>query len=97
MSELEATEVQLERLRDGFGLLTRAVEQHFVGHRAAVEELLYALLAGGHVLLEGVPGLGKTLWCGRSPTRCTPASADSVHARPDAGRHRRHERDARGR
>src|SRR5205807_1217290 len=32
-----------------------------VGHDAIVDGTLMALLAGGHVLLEGVPGLGKTL------------------------------------
>ncbi|MGQ0594608.1 MAG: AAA family ATPase [Gammaproteobacteria bacterium] len=32
-----------------------------VGQRAVVEHVLMALFAGGHVLLEGVPGLGKTL------------------------------------
>ncbi len=32
-----------------------------VGHEAIVDSTLVALFAGGHVLLEGVPGLGKTL------------------------------------
>ncbi|MGA1045643.1 MAG: AAA family ATPase, partial [Phycisphaerales bacterium] len=32
-----------------------------VGHRAVVDGVLTGLFAGGHVLLEGVPGLGKTL------------------------------------
>ena len=32
-----------------------------VGQRAAIEQLVVALLAGGHVLLEGVPGVAKTL------------------------------------
>src|SRR5262249_32808987 len=32
-----------------------------VGQERVIRELLLALLAGGHVLLEGVPGLGKTL------------------------------------
>src|SRR5271157_5222587 len=32
-----------------------------VGQERVIRELLMALLAGGHVLLEGVPGLGKTL------------------------------------
>ncbi|MFZ5476611.1 MAG: AAA family ATPase [Myxococcota bacterium] len=39
------------------GALARAV----VGQRGAVTELCVALLAGGHVLLEGVPGVAKTL------------------------------------
>lgn len=38
-----------------------AVEQAVVGQEDAVEALLAAYAAGGHALLEGVPGLGKTL------------------------------------
>ncbi len=37
------------------------VSRVFIGQRQVVDETLCALLAGGHVLLEGVPGLGKTL------------------------------------
>ncbi len=33
----------------------------FIGQDAVLDQLLVALLAGGHVLIEGVPGLGKTL------------------------------------
>ena len=43
-----------ERLREALG---RAV----VGQRRAIDEILAALLTGGHVLLEGPPGVGKTL------------------------------------
>ncbi|MBI2379875.1 MAG: MoxR family ATPase [Gammaproteobacteria bacterium] len=38
-----------------------AIGQVIVGQEAVVEQLLVSLLAGGHCLLEGVPGLGKTL------------------------------------
>ena len=38
-----------------------AVEQAIIGKREAVELLLFALLADGHVLIEDLPGLGKTL------------------------------------
>ncbi|QSI76378.1 AAA family ATPase [Niveibacterium microcysteis] len=37
------------------------VSRVFIGQRQVVDETLCALFAGGHVLLEGVPGLGKTL------------------------------------
>ena len=37
------------------------VAQAFVGQAEVLDQVLCALLAGGHVLLEGVPGLGKTL------------------------------------
>jgi MoxR-like ATPase len=41
--------------------LRDAIHAHVVGQNDAVDELLVALLAGGHVLLEGVPGVAKTL------------------------------------
>jgi len=48
-------------LRDAFGALRTEVGKAVVGQDAAVTGLTIALLAGGHVLLEGVPGVAKTL------------------------------------
>lgn len=42
-------------------LITKGMDQTIVGQKHLVESLLIALLANGHVLLEGVPGLAKTL------------------------------------
>ncbi|HPH62863.1 MAG TPA: MoxR family ATPase [Paludibacteraceae bacterium] len=42
-------------------LLVKGMDQTIVGQKHLVESLLIGLLAGGHVLLEGVPGLAKTL------------------------------------
>ena len=39
------------------------VSRVIVGHQEAIRKLLTALFCGGHVLIEGVPGLGKTLMC----------------------------------
>ena len=50
-------QAQLARL----ATLRHAIAQAIVGQDAVVEQLLIGLLAGGHCLLEGVPGLGKTL------------------------------------
>ncbi len=47
--------------RDAFGRVRTEVEKVIVGHRDVIEGTLIALFSGGHVLLEGVPGLGKTL------------------------------------
>ena len=41
--------------------LRTAIAQAMVGQSAVVEQTLIALVASGHVLIEGVPGLGKTL------------------------------------
>src|SRR5215467_5869925 len=59
----DSVEVQ-EQVR-GFardvGRLRDEVAKVIVGHQPIVEGVVMALLAGGHALLEGVPGLGKTL------------------------------------
>src|SRR4051812_33329520 len=49
------------QLRDAFAQLRTEVGKAVVGQDAAVTGLTIALLAGGHVLLEGVPGVAKTL------------------------------------
>ncbi len=46
---------------DFINLVTRGMDQAIVGQKHLVDSLLVALLANGHVLLEGVPGLAKTL------------------------------------
>jgi len=48
-------------LRDAFALVRTEVGKSVVGQDAAVTGLMIALLSGGHVLLEGVPGVAKTL------------------------------------
>lgn len=42
-------------------LLKKEIAKVIVGQEAAIDEILISLLAGGHCLLEGVPGLAKTL------------------------------------
>src|SRR3989442_4426291 len=56
-----STESQIQSFRQTYTALRSEVGKVIVGHDAIVEGTLIALMAGGHVLLEGVPGLGKTL------------------------------------
>ena len=42
-------------------MIMQGMDQTIVGQKHLVESLLIALLSNGHVLLEGVPGLAKTL------------------------------------
>ncbi|MEX2284245.1 MAG: AAA family ATPase [Gemmatimonadota bacterium] len=53
--------VQGESVRAALQAATSAIGQVIVGQQTIVEDVLAALVADGHVLLEGVPGLGKTL------------------------------------
>ncbi len=55
------TEQQIEGFRESYSALQAEIWKVIVGHEQIVEGTLIAVLAGGHVLLEGVPGLGKTL------------------------------------
>ena len=55
------TEQQIQSFRDTYAALQAEIGKVIVGHTAIVEHTLIALFGGGHVLLEGVPGLGKTL------------------------------------
>jgi MoxR-like ATPase len=57
----KATPLRPEEFRKTFAELLEALHRVIVGQNEVIERLLVAFFAGGHVLLEGVPGLGKTL------------------------------------
>src|SRR4051794_11211060 len=61
MSSAEDLKAQLDQFRADFETLRREIGKVIVGHDEIVEGTIIGLIAGGHVLLEGVPGLGKTL------------------------------------
>ena len=61
MTALPATEGEVGALLERLGALRTEIGKVIVGQDATVHELLIAFLAGGHALLEGVPGLAKTL------------------------------------
>ena len=58
---LAALESEVKRFRQGMDRLSAALSEVIAGQESVIEHVLCALLAGGHVLLEGAPGLGKTL------------------------------------
>ena len=60
MNEKEV-EAQCREFREMFEALRREIGKVIVGHQEIVDNVLISLFSGGHVLLEGVPGLGKTL------------------------------------
>jgi MoxR-like ATPase len=61
MSSTEELRRQLDEFRTHYETLRAEIGKVIVGHADIVNGTLTALIAGGHVLLEGVPGLGKTL------------------------------------
>jgi MoxR-like ATPase len=60
MSESMATDFGRQALV-AVGAIRTEVAKALIGQSAIIDQVLIALLAGGHVLIEGVPGLGKTL------------------------------------
>jgi len=56
-----STEAKIQSFRQTFDNLRAEIGKVMVGHAEIVDGALIAIFAGGHVLLEGVPGLGKTL------------------------------------
>ena len=60
--ELEEEDVAaIERCRSIYEQLRGELEKAIVGQQSVIEQVLVTLLAGGHALLEGAPGLAKTL------------------------------------
>ncbi len=51
----------ITQFQEHFVRLRTEIGKRIVGYQDVIDEVLTAMLAGGHVLLEGVPGLGKTL------------------------------------
>jgi MoxR-like ATPase len=64
------------------GAMRDEIGKALVGQREVVDAVLVALLAGGHVLIEGVPGLGKTLLV-RALARTFTGSFGRVQFTPD--------------
>ncbi len=59
--KLLTAEKEIKALTNKLGLLKQEIAKVIVGQEETVEQLLITFLAGGHALLEGVPGLAKTL------------------------------------
>src|SRR4249919_1772198 len=58
---METESSTIQKAADLLGKLRAGIGEAMVGQNRVVEEVVLALVASGHVLIEGVPGLGKTL------------------------------------
>src|SRR4051812_6974635 len=73
---------QLDQFRSDFTALRQEIGKVIVGHGEIIDDTLMALIAGGHVLLEGVPGLGKTLLV-RTLADCLHVKFQRIQFTPD--------------
>jgi len=60
-TEIGTVEAQAAKFRDDYLNTKKEIQKAVVGHEEIIDGVLVCLFAGGHALLEGVPGLGKTL------------------------------------
>ncbi|MET0409865.1 MAG: AAA family ATPase, partial [Polyangiaceae bacterium] len=61
MSDVNTVEHEVERFQQAIGGLREEIGRIIVGQRDVISGVLTCMLAGSHALLEGVPGLGKTM------------------------------------
>src|SRR6478609_5729031 len=54
------SEPSVEHFKETFSRIRSAISTFMVGQQEIIDDVLIAIVCGGHVLLEGVPGLGKT-------------------------------------
>jgi MoxR-like ATPase len=79
---LEIGENNVQALLDKLSRLKTEIRKVIVGQDHILEEILIAMLAGGHCLLEGVPGLAKTLMV-RTISRALDLSFRRIQFTPD--------------
>lgn len=80
--QVEAHNLKVQRASEHLTALRAEISRVFIGQPETLEQVLTALLAGGHVLVEGVPGLGKTLLV-KSLARCIGTGFARIQFTPD--------------
>ena len=79
---METESSTIQKAADLVGKLRASIGEAVVGQPRVIEEVLLALVASGHVLIEGVPGLGKTLLV-RAMSQALQLSSGRVQFTPD--------------
>ncbi|MBR6437504.1 MAG: AAA family ATPase, partial [Thermoguttaceae bacterium] len=58
--DIQSINIQVSQQAEKLTLLRQEIGKVLIGQKTMVDRLLIGLLTGGHILLEGVPGLAKT-------------------------------------
>ena len=72
----------IQQLLDKIPQLRKSIQQVIIGQEEVIDQLLIAFMTGGHVLLEGVPGLAKTLMI-RTLAKATNVQFKRIQFTPD--------------
>lgn len=78
----EATQQSIEKLGKAYRSIREQMSQVIVGQNDVIDQLLIAMFSRGHCLLEGVPGLAKTLMIS-TLSRCLSMSFSRIQFTPD--------------
>src|SRR5262245_39158358 len=78
----EISRDSVKKFQQNFQKLRGEISKRIVGYQEVIDQVLTAMFAGGHVLLEGVPGLGKTLMV-RTISEATHLSFRRIQFTPD--------------
>jgi MoxR-like ATPase len=82
MTDTSTLEEQVQAFRERISQLREGLHRAVVGQAEVVDLLVTAVFADGHVLLEGLPGLGKTLMV-KSLARCLSLQFNRIQFTPD--------------
>ena len=69
-------------MQEKVSIIKENIEKRFVGKSSVIENAIIALLAGGHILIEDVPGVGKTTFA-KSLAQSVDASFSRIQFTPD--------------
>ena len=76
------TAERVAHFKSHYQALSGEISKRIVGYKSVIDQVLTAMMAGGHVLLEGVPGLGKTLLV-RTIAEATQTTFHRIQFTPD--------------
>lgn len=82
MEAIKEKEQQFRQAADLIENVKREISAFIVGQEEVIDQVLWSILAGGHVLLEGLPGLGKTMLV-RTISECLDLSFSRIQFTPD--------------
>jgi MoxR-like ATPase len=82
MTEIDEARDEVIKFQKKVGALREEIGRVIVGHREVVDGVLSCMLAGSHALLEGVPGLGKTMLV-RTLADCVGLTFSRIQFTPD--------------